>query len=69
MVTVLGVIRDKEVELLTLCADGFTTMEIANKLDISPRTVEAKLDRLREKLHAPHKPALIAKAFRLRIIK
>jgi RNA polymerase sigma factor (sigma-70 family) len=40
----------RETEVLVLVADGLTNREIAEKLDISPRTVETHRERLMTKL-------------------
>jgi non-specific serine/threonine protein kinase len=40
----------RELEVASLVADGLTNPEIANRLCLSPRTVGAHLEHIREKL-------------------
>jgi DNA-binding NarL/FixJ family response regulator len=52
------VLNDKEREVIKLLCMEFTAAEIAQKMDISPRTVEAIKDRLMERFGARTRPDL-----------
>lgn len=58
-------ITDREMEVLTLLAEGLVKKEIANQLGISTTTVVTHVTHIYEKLHVPNAPAAVAKAFRL----
>lgn len=47
---ILRTLTARELEVAHLIADGFTNIEIAEKLLISPRTVKAYSDTIRYKL-------------------
>ena len=53
------VISDKEKEVLSLVCMEFTAQEIAQKMDISPRTVEAIKDRLMERFGVKNSVGLV----------
>lgn len=52
-------ITDKEKEVLSLVCMEFTAQEIAQKMDISPRTVEAIKDRLMERFGVKNSVGLV----------
>jgi len=54
----------RELELLTLMADGLTDAEIAEKLSISAKTMRSRLHTLRMKMHARTRTHAVAIAFR-----
>ncbi len=54
----------RELQLLTLMADGLTDAEIAEKLAISPKTMRSRLHALRMKMHARTRTHAVAIAFR-----
>src|SRR5215471_17079322 len=54
----------REMELLSLMADGLTDVEIAEKLSISPKTMRSRLHALRIKMQARTRTHAIAIAFR-----
>ena len=54
----------RELELLTLMADGLTDTEIAEKLSISAKTMRSRLHALRMKMHARTRTHAVAIAFR-----
>ncbi len=58
----------REVEVLSLLAEGAVKKEIAERLDISLTTVVTHVAHIYEKLNAPNAPAAIAKAFQLGIL-
>ena len=58
----------REIEALSLTADGKSAKEIGRQLDISARTVEAYLASARHKLGAENTVKAIAKAVKLRVI-
>ena len=49
----------RETEVLRLLGDGKTTLEIAAKLKIGMKTVQAYCDRLKQKLRAANRNRLI----------
>lgn len=55
-----GELSDREREVGTLVLDGLTHKEIGARLYISPRTVEQHVARLRQKLAAGNRAALVA---------
>lgn len=58
----------REMEVLTLLAEGRVKKEIAEQLHISLTTVVSHVAHIYEKLNAPNAPAAIAKAFQLGIL-
>jgi len=58
----------RELEVLSLLADGRVKKEIADQLQISLTTVVSHVAHIYEKLNAPNAPAAIAKAFQLGIL-
>jgi DNA-binding NarL/FixJ family response regulator len=59
----------REIEILTLTAQGFTNQEIAEKLFTSRRTVEGHRQHLLEKTGARNTAALIQLAFKTGMLK
>lgn len=55
-------VREKEV--LKLTAEGYTNQEIAQRLVISPKTVDTYRQRIMEKLHLHHRSQLVRYALR-----
>jgi DNA-binding NarL/FixJ family response regulator len=54
----------RELELLSLMADGLTDTEIAEKLSISVKTMRSRMHALRMKMQARTRTHLVAIAFR-----
>jgi DNA-binding CsgD family transcriptional regulator len=52
-------LTEREVEVLRLAATGLTTAEVAERLYLSPRTVESHLQRIYAKLAVPSRGAAI----------
>jgi len=52
-------LHEKETEFLKLCCTEFTYKEIADKLSVSPRTVDGYRDALFEKLHVKTRIGLV----------
>jgi DNA-binding NarL/FixJ family response regulator len=65
---VVQVLTHRELEVLTMLADGRVKKEIADTLQISVSTVVTHVGHIYEKLNAPNAPAAIAKAFKLGIL-
>ena len=57
-------ISDRELEVLKLICEGLTTTEIAEKIFLSPRTVEGHRLRMLEKLGVKNTAGLVAFAIR-----
>lgn len=69
--SMLGVEMDlsiRETEIIALVANGFSDKEIADKLNISPRTIQTYIIRICSKLGARNRPHAVAKFF-LKAIK
>jgi DNA-binding NarL/FixJ family response regulator len=52
-------ISDRELEFLSLCSTDLTYKEIAEKMNLSPRTVEGYRDSLFHKLNIKSRPGLV----------
>lgn len=65
---VKDLLTGREIETLTLLAEGLLKKEIADQLGISITTVATHVGNIYEKLHVQNAPAAVAKAFRLGII-
>lgn len=61
-------LTDRELEVLTLLADGLVKKEIADRLNISTTTVVSHVARIYEKFNVQNAPAAIAKAFQSGIL-
>lgn len=59
-----NLLSDREREVLTLIAKGFSNKEIAEQLVISVKTVETHKGNLMEKLHMKTRPELVAYALK-----
>ncbi len=57
-------LTSREKEVLKLTAEGYTNHEIADKLVISPKTVDTYRQRIMEKLNLHHRPDLVRYALR-----
>lgn len=55
-------ITERQRQVLVLLAKGATDYEIASQLDISARTVQFHVDRIKERLEARSRPELITRA-------
>ena len=62
------VLSDREKEVLTLVCMEFTAQEISQKMDISPRTVEAIKDRLMERFGVKNSVGLVFYAMKNQLI-
>lgn len=58
------VLTERELEILKLLADGLLQKQIAEKLAISPKTVDYHTGRIYKKLGAHNAPAAVARAYR-----
>ena len=58
----------REIEVLTLLAEGFVKKEIADRLQIGISTVVTHVTHIYEKLNTPNAPSAIAKVFQLGIL-
>lgn len=61
-------LTERELEVLSLLAEGRVKKEIAERLHISISTVVTHVSHIYEKLNAPNAPAAIAKAFQMGIL-
>ena len=60
----LGDLSTREIEVLTLLGKGFSRGEIATQLDLSIRTVDTYIERLKQKLGAKSNRELVREAIR-----
>ena len=60
----LDALTSREKEVLKLTAEGFTNQEIAEKLVISPKTVDTYRQRIMEKLNLHHRSQLVQYALK-----
>ncbi len=60
----LEALTSREKEVLKLTAEGFTNQEIAEKLVISPKTVDTYRQRIMEKLNLHHRSQLVQYALK-----
>jgi two-component system nitrate/nitrite response regulator NarL len=63
-----NLLTKRELEVLTMLAEGHVKKEIADRLQIGFTTVVSHVTHIYEKLNAPNAPAAIAKAFQLGIL-
>lgn len=59
----------RELQVLTLLAEGMTNQEIGHELGLSARTVKTHVQNLLGKLDAPDRTGAVARGFRLGIIR
>ncbi|HWH33444.1 MAG TPA: response regulator transcription factor [Egibacteraceae bacterium] len=59
----------RELEVLRLCAEGATAVEIARELGISPRTAQKHIERLFKKLGVSNRAELVSAAFRRGLVR
>jgi DNA-binding CsgD family transcriptional regulator len=52
----------REAEVLQLVATGLSAKEVANRISISPRTVERHIEHVRMKLRARNRPHMVTEA-------
>lgn len=52
----------REYQILELVAQGYSAKEIAQRIDIAPRTVERHIDNVRLKLRARNRTHMVARA-------
>ncbi|MEA2171793.1 MAG: LuxR family transcriptional regulator, maltose regulon positive regulatory protein [Solirubrobacteraceae bacterium] len=62
-------LTQREIELLTLAADGLRGPELAERLFLSPTTVHSHFDNIYAKLDVRTRAAAVAKAMRLGVIE
>jgi two-component system, NarL family, response regulator NreC len=60
----LGVLSERELNVLKLTAMGFTSREIGEQLALSPKTVDTYRERAMLKLHIEHRPDIVRFAMR-----
>lgn len=58
----------REREILALLVDGLSNKEIAQRLVVSPRTIETHVERVLGKLEVGSRSRAIAKALRLGLV-
>lgn len=61
-------LSNREIEILTLLADGLARKEIADRLDIGTSTVVTHLGHIYDKLNVPNAPSAVSKAYRSGIL-
>ena len=58
----------REIEVLNLCAKGYSNPQIADALTISPHTVKAHLGNIFEKLKVSSRMIAVLKAVKLNLL-
>ena len=58
-----------DAEIVQMLSEGIIGSEIANKLGVNLRTLEARLTRIRDKALAKNAPHLVGNYFRKQLIK
>ncbi|NEN23653.1 response regulator transcription factor [Cryomorpha ignava] len=66
---VLELLSDREMEFLKLCCTEYTYKEIANKMSVSPRTVDGYRDALFTKLESRSRVGLVMSAIKHHIVE
>lgn len=59
----------RELDVLRHMAEGLTNAQIAERLDVSPRTVKTHVQNLLSKLDTPDRTGAVARGFRLGLIR
>jgi DNA-binding NarL/FixJ family response regulator len=65
--TGLAALTDRELEVFEAIGQGLGTRQVANKLNLSIKTIESYRERIKEKLGLRNAPELVARAVRYRI--
>jgi DNA-binding CsgD family transcriptional regulator len=65
---VVVMLTPRELDVLRLLAEGLSAKEVAIKLDITSRTVESHIDKLRLKTRARNRTHLVAQAMQLGLL-
>jgi len=68
MALVQGPLSDRELEVLTCLAQGFTTTQIASQLYISENTVKTHIRHILEKLDSSNRTEAVSKAIQMGLI-
>lgn len=58
-----SLLTHREQEILGFVATGLSARQIAQHIDIAPRTVERHIENIRQKMHARNSPHMIFQAF------
>lgn len=58
----------RELDVLELLTEGLTNAQIADRLDVSPRTIKTHVQNLLAKLDVPDRTGAVARGFRLGLI-
>ena len=61
-------LTNRELEVLALCARGYSNIEIAEELNISFHTAKAHISNILDKLNAPNRVVALLKATKLNLI-
>jgi len=64
-----GIITQRQIEIIQLLADGYSSQQIAEQLYLSVRTIESHRHRLMQKLNVNNVTGLLKKAAELRLLK
>lgn len=59
----------RELDVLRLMAEGLTNAQVAERLDVSPRTVKTHVQNLLAKLDMPDRTGAVARGFRLGLLR
>ncbi len=53
----------REQQILEFIAAGFSAKQVAQRIEIAPRTVERHIENIRQKMHARNTPHMISCAY------
>ena len=59
----VSMLSDRELQVFQLIGEGYTTVQIADKLALSPKTVESHRTMIKQKLHVQSSAQLSRRAF------
>lgn len=64
-----GLLTSRQLEILSLLADGLSKKEISEQLQISYSTVSTHIEHIYQKLEVPNAPAAVSKAYQKGLLK
>jgi DNA-binding NarL/FixJ family response regulator len=53
----------REQQILEFIAAGYSAKQVAQRIEIAPRTVERHIENIRQKMHARNTPHMISRAY------
>jgi DNA-binding NarL/FixJ family response regulator len=59
-----GNLTDREMRILALLSNGYTTLQVASRMEVSPRSIKSAREKIRAKLEAQSTPQALAAGIR-----